>query len=90
MACSDGIVELCPAPGAVEASQVSCALGSDAGASMCTSVDWRGSSDRLVACGQDGQAHLLQLREARTVRNAWPGCAFDADAAHTPATCRLP
>lgn len=47
---------------------MTCALGGEAAASMCTSVDWRGSAGELVACGQDGRAHLLQLREARAAR----------------------
>ena len=65
LACSDGTVALCTAPSAPEAPLVSCALGGEPAASMCTSVDWRGAAGELVACGQDGRAHLLQLREAR-------------------------
>ena len=39
---------------------------------MCTSVDWM-DPKYLVACGQDGRAHLVALREVRASRR--PACA---------------
>ena len=68
LACSDGTVEVCSAPCDTEAPLIRCALCSESATSMCTAVDWRGSADELVACGQDGRAHLLKLREARDTR----------------------
>jgi len=86
LACSDGTVALCATPCAPEAPLVSCALCAAPEASMCTSVDWRGSADALVACGQDGRAHLLQLREACAAR---AGGAPGTDAARRRPARRL-
>jgi hypothetical protein len=66
LACADGTVAVCPMPSLTGVARTTCAMygAQQQPAPMCTSVDWRSASS-LAACAQDGQAHLIELREVR-------------------------
>ncbi len=66
LACADGTVTVCPMPSVAGVARTTCAVygAEQQPAPMCTSVDWCSASS-LAACAQDGQAHLIALREVR-------------------------
>ena len=82
-ACSDGRVVLCCPPHGALAASV--AGGVACSTSMCTSVDWTGSG-RLVACGQDGCAHVIAVQEGgATVLSSWQAHSLEAWVVRTSA-----
>jgi hypothetical protein len=69
LACSDGSVMACHSPRALAPPPpTTCVLHEQAApVAMCTSVDWLDGGSSLVACAQDGRAHVIQLREVLCV-----------------------